>query len=436
MNAWPSYWQWLVAPDPGKPVRNISAALAAEVLSGVVYGQTLTQALDAANLDRQSDSTQGAVRDISYGVLRYKGELEGVLGQLLQKPLDDGFVHALLLSALYQLVHTRAAPYAVVNNAVDAAPRKFRNLVNAVLRNFQRRQEALLSSAVQTVEGRTNHPAWWVEKLQTAYPNEWEHILAASQLHPPMTLRVNRRKTSVEQTMAELLSAGIGSRQTGPWAITLDKPVPVGKIPGFAEGKVSVQDAGAQRAAALLDAKNGQRVLDACAAPGGKTCHILETAEVEVMALDLDETRLGRVQQNLDRLGLPAQLETGDAAQPSSWWDGRPFDRILADVPCSASGVERRNPDIKWLRRPEDIRKFARQQSAILDALWPLLAPGGKLLYVTCSIFPEENAQQIQSFLARHTDAIRLALPEELGDGQLLPDDDHDGFFYALLQHA
>ena len=410
--------------------------MAAEVLSGVAYGQTLTQALEAARLNNQPPSTQGAVRDMAYGVLRYKGELEGVLGQLLQKPLDDGFVHALLLSALYQLAHTRAAPYAVVNNAVEAAPRKYRNLVNAVLRNFQRKQEALLSGAAQTVEGRTNHPAWWVEKLQTAYPVKWEHILAASQLHPPMTLRVNRRKTTVEQVMAELLSAGIGARQTGPWAITLDKPVPVGKIPGFAEGKLSVQDAGAQWAAALLDVKNGQRVLDACAAPGGKTCHILETADVDVMALDLDETRLGRVQQNLDRLGLPAQLKTGDAAQPSSWWDGRPFDRILADVPCSASGVERRNPDIKWLRRPEDIRKFARQQSTILDALWPILAPGGKLLYVTCSIFPEENAQQIQSFLARHADAIRLVLPEELGDGQLLPDDDHDGFFYALLQHA
>ena len=410
--------------------------MAAEVLSGVAYGQTLTQALEAARLNNQPPSTQGAVRDMAYGVLRYKGELEGVLGQLLQKPLDDGFVHALLLSALYQLAHTRAAPYAVVNNAVEAAPRKYRNLVNAVLRNFQRKQEALLSGAAQTVEGRTNHPAWWVEKLQTAYPVKWEHILATSQLHPPMTLRVNRRKTTVEQVMAELLSAGIGARQTGPWAITLDKPVPVGKIPGFAEGKLSVQDAGAQWTAALLDVKNGQRVLDACAAPGGKTCHILETADVDVMALDLDETRLGRVQQNLDRLGLPAQLKTGDAAQPSSWWDGRPFDRILADVPCSASGVERRNPDIKWLRRPEDIRKFARQQSTILDALWPILAPGGKLLYVTCSIFPEENAQQIQSFLARHADAIRLVLPEELGDGQLLPDDDHDGFFYALLQRA
>jgi 16S rRNA (cytosine967-C5)-methyltransferase len=186
----------------------------------------------------------------------------------------------------------------------------------------------------------------------------------------------------------------------------------------------------------LLDLKDGQRVLDACAAPGGKTGHMLETADVDLMALDIDQARLDRVRQNLERLGLAAQLKTGDAAHPETWWDGRCFDRILADVPCSASGVERRNPDIKWLRRPDDIRKFARQQANILDALWQTLAPGGKLLYVTCSIFPEENVQQIQSFLARHADANRLGLPEELGDGRLLPDDDRDGFFYALLQRA
>lgn len=425
-----------MASEQDKTSQNISAALAADVLSGVLFGQKLTQSLEAANLDRQSHSTQGAVRDIAYGVLRYRGELEAILGQLLQKPLEDTGTHALLLAALYQLTHTRAAPYAVVNNAVEAAPRKFRNLVNAVLRNFQRKQAALLSAATQTVEGRTNHPAWWVEKLQLAYPGDWERILEASQLHPPMTLRVNCRKASVEQIMADLSSVDIDSRQTGPWAITLDKPVPVGKVPGFAEGKVSVQDAGAQWTASLLDLKSGQRVLDACAAPGGKTGHILEAADVEVTALDVDESRLGRVQQNLDRLGLSAQLKTGDAAHPSSWWNGQPFDRILADVPCSASGVERRNPDIKWLRRPEDIRKFARQQSVILDALWPLLAPGGKLLYITCSVFPEENAQQIQAFLSHHADATRLALPDELGDGQLLPDETRDGFFYALLQRV
>lgn len=425
-----------MASERAVRVKNKSAALAAEILSGVLHGQTLTQALEAANLDRQTASTQGAVRDISYGVLRYKGELEGVLGQLLQKPLDDEFTHALLLAGLYQLAHTRAAPYAAVNNAVEAAPRKFRNLVNAVLRNFQRNPEKLLKAARTTSEGRTNHPDWWVDKLKAAYPDAWEAILDASQLHPPMTLRVNRRKSSVVQALTDFSAAGIPVRQTGPWAIALDKPMPVTSIPGFAEGVVSVQDAGAQWAAALLDLRAGQRMLDACAAPGGKTGQALETADVTLMAVDIDESRLERVRQNLDRLGLSAQLKTGDAARPESWWNGRPFDRILADVPCSASGVARRNPDIKWLRRPGDIGKFARQQASILDALWQTLAPGGKLLYVTCSIFPEENAQQIQAFLSRHADATRLALPDELGDGQLLPDESRDGFFYALLQRA
>jgi 16S rRNA (cytosine967-C5)-methyltransferase len=210
----------------------------------------------------------------------------------------------------------------------------------------------------------------------------------------------------------------------------------VGKLPGFAAGKVSVQDAGAQWAAMLLDLKEGQRVLDACAAPGGKTGHVLECANVSLTALDNDKARLQRVRQNLDRLELIAQLETGNAAQPEEWWNGQPFDRILADVPCSASGVVRRNPDIKWLRRPGDIDNFARQQAVILHALWQTLAPGGKLLYVTCSIFPEENAQQIQVFLAHHADAARLSLPDELGVGQMLPDETHDGFYYALLQRV
>lgn len=417
--------------------RKTSAAIAADVLSRVLNGRhALSQSLEAAGLARQPDATRGAVQDITYGVLRFKGQLEAIVRQLVPKPVPDPFTHALLLAALYQLVHTRAAPYAVVNNAVDATPPKLRNLVNAVLRNFQRRQQELLAMASQTLEGRTNFPQWWVERLQAAYPDRWQGILQASQLHPPMTLRVNRRKAAVEQVLSELASAGVASRQSGRWAITLDKPVPVEKIPGFAEGRVSVQDAGAQWAAALLDLQQGQRVLDACAAPGGKTGHLLEWADVAVMALDVDDRRLQRVRQNLERLGLSAQLATGDAAHPADWWNGRPFDRILADMPCSASGVVRRNPDIKWLRRPEDIRKFARQQAVMLDALWQTLAHGGKLLYVTCSIFPEENAQQLQAFMGHHPDAERLDLPDELGDGQLLPDETHDGFYYALLQRA
>jgi 16S rRNA (cytosine967-C5)-methyltransferase len=423
-----------VAPNkPGGGTPKLSAAMAADVILRVIEGRNLTQSLEKVSL---SPSLRGAVRDMAYGSLRYKGTLDAVLAQLLKKPLDDGFVHALLLGALYQLAYTDEAPYAVVDNAVKAAPRHMKALTNAVLRNFLRRREELLEQARQSVEGLHNFPAWWVEKLRLAYPERWSSILAACQLHPPMTLRVNLARGSVDGYLAELAAEGLPARRTGHAAITLVKPVAVERLPGFAEGRASVQDAGAQWAAPLLDVHAGMRVLDACAAPGGKTGHILECAPAAVLALDADAARLVRVQQNLDRLGLTAQLRRGDAERPQEWWNGRPFDRILADVPCSASGVVRRNPDIKWLRRPRDIARFARQQAAILDALWQTLAPGGKLLYATCSIFPEENAQQIKSFLARHADAALLALPPELGEGQLLPDDKHDGFYYALLHRA
>ncbi len=422
-----------MAHKPAGSPSNASAALAADVLSKVLRGRTLTQALQTASLN---PSRRGAVLDMAYGALRYKGTLEAVLSQLLKKPLDDPYAHALLLAALYQLAYTQEAPYAVVDNAVKSAPRHLKGLVNAVLRNFSRRQAELLEAARESQGGKTNFPDWWVDKLRQAYPEKWQDILAASQLHPPMTLRVNRRKSDVAAYQAELQAAGQAARQTGEFALTLAKPVPVDKLPGFLDGRVSVQDAGAQWAARLLDVQDGMRVLDACAAPGGKTGHVLECAAAALLALDADGERLARVQQNLDRLGLAAELKAGDAGRPQSWWNGRPYDRILADVPCSASGVVRRNPDIKWLRRPQDIAKFAGQQAAILDALWQTLAPGGKLLYATCSIFPEENAQQIKSFVARHADAALLALPSELGDGQLLPDDNHDGFYYALLQRT
>jgi 16S rRNA (cytosine967-C5)-methyltransferase len=244
---------------------------------------------------------------------------------------------------------------------------------------------------------------------------------------------VNRRKATMEKMLAEFYAADLQCLQTGPTAIKLDHPVPVSEIPGFFEGRVSVQDAGAQWAAVLMDVKDGMRVLDACAAPGGKTGHLLESADVGLLALDVDEGRLERVGQNLDRLGLQAELRVGDAAHPQTWWNGRPFDRILADVPCTASGVVRRHPDIKWLRRPQDIASFARKQAEIVDALWQTLAPGGKLLYATCSVFADENEKQIKAFLARHQDSRRLELPEELNEGQLIPDEFHDGFFYALV---
>ncbi|HET7160145.1 MAG TPA: 16S rRNA (cytosine(967)-C(5))-methyltransferase RsmB, partial [Burkholderiales bacterium] len=279
------------------------------------------------------------------------------------------------------------------------------------------------------------------DKLRMQYPDHFSQILEAGNRHPPLTVRVNRRRASAAQYLARLKDAGIDARALGGDAVMFERPVPVDQIPGFHEGQVSVQDAAAQYAATLLDAAPGMRVLDACAAPGGKSAHILEREDVELTALDHDPARLARVQSNLTRLNLSAQLICGDAATPASWWDAKPYARILADVPCSASGVVRRHPDIKWLRRPSDIEGFANQQRAILDALWQLLAADGKLVYATCSVFREENDEQIEHFLARHRDARRLRLPAPHTQaqpiaGQILPDEQHDGFFYALLQKS
>ena len=405
----------------------------AEVLAAVLAGRTLPQALAAA----APANGRGVIMDTAYGVLRFRGELEGVLTQLLRQPLKERRLHALLLGALYRLAHTDAPAYAVVNEAVEAAgPTWARGLANGVLRNFLRNPGPLLERARAGGEGCWNFPAWWVDKLRAAYPEDWQGMLAVSLEHPPLTLRVNRRRISPDGYLALLAQAGLAAGPSGPWALTLDQPVPVTRLPGFADGLVSVQDAGAQWAALALDLADGQRVLDACAAPGGKTGHILECAAVDLLALDADAARLERVRENLARLHLDAHLLAADAADPAAWWDRRPFDRILADVPCSASGVVRRHPDIKWQRRPADLVTFTRQQAKILAALWQTLAPGGKLLYATCSVFPEENQNQIQAFRKTYADARRLPLPAELGGGRLLPARRNDGFFYALLEKS
>jgi 16S rRNA (cytosine967-C5)-methyltransferase len=416
-------------------MRNLQK-LAAGVLEDVLEGAALHQVLPRRLQQLETPGERGALQDIVYGSLRQLGRLDAWLDALLERPLTDPQLGWLLRVALYQLAYTRAPAHAVVHNAVTAAGEGWRRgLANAVLRNFQRRRAELEKMAEEHPTARWSHPDWWIRKVQAEHPARWQGILEAGLQHPPFTLRVNCRHSDVASYLQALAEAGLPARQTGAEAVTLDKAVPVHSLPGFDLGWVSVQDAGAQWAARLLDAQPGERVLDACAAPGGKTGHILERADVELVALDLDATRLARVQENLDRLQLKAVLIEGDAAKPETWWDGQPFHRILADVPCSASGVVRRNPDIKWLRRPDDIAQFAAQQAVMLDALWRLLAPGGTLLYATCSIFNDENDGQVRAFLARHAhDAERCLLPEPLSDGSLLPDAEHDGFYYALLR--
>lgn len=422
------------SPHVGRPLRDLQRRAAMVLESVVTDGAALHQVLPPLMADLPTPSDRGALQDMTYGSLRQLGRLDAWLDALLERPLTDSALGWLLRVGLYQLAFSRAPAHVIVHNAVEAAGTGWRRgLANAVLRNFQRRRAALDHLADTQPRARWSHPVWWQEKLAVAYPDRWQAVLAASLLHPPFTVRVNRRRSDVATYLGRLSASNIDARQTGPDALTLARALPVTQLPGFDAGEVSIQDAGAQWAARLLDAQPGERVLDACAAPGGKTGHLLERAPLDLVALDSDASRLVRVRENLDRLGLEARLIVGDAAQPASWWDGRPFDRILADVPCSASGVVRRNPDVKWLRRPEDIAGFAAQQARMLDALWPLLAPGGTLLYATCSIFREENTDQVAAFLANHPDAERLSLPAPLTDGSLLPDAEHDGFFYACL---
>lgn len=436
------------------PVASRSAPLAgalfdaATLLTTVFAGRTLDAAL--ADL-RLTGAARAAAMDLAYVTLRRHGRDDFLLNRLVTRPLTEPAVRALLLVALARLEGRPEDAHTTVDQAVMAATRiaggKFKGLVNGVLRNFLRRRDELLTLADADPLARGQHPVWWIDRLRQDHPRDWREILAAGNMHPPMALRVNRRRIASADFLRRLTATGIATRQVvadeagafDDTAVLLDKPLPVTRIPGFADGLCTVQDFGAQRAAVLLDARDGQHVLDACAAPGGKATHLLELADIDLLALDSDPARCARIDENLARLGLTtastcqAVVKTGDAATPAAWWDGRPFDRILADVPCTASGVVRRHPDAKWLRQPADIARFAAVQARILDALWPLLAPGGKLLYATCSVFAAENGQQVAAFLARHADARRLPIAGQPAL-QLLPNATHDGFFYALLQ--
>lgn len=421
---------------------------ASQVVCQVLAGRNLNQVLSIAlqsfpgkGVPGLTPQQRGVLQDLSYGTLRFYGQLAGVLDQLLHKPVRDAQLRCLLLVALYQLLHTRASPHAVVDHAVRAVQKcnvAAGGLANAVLRNFLRNREVVLVKVAASEEGYYAYPQWWIDEVRAQYGRYAEAILLAGNQHPPMTLRVNRRCISAEDYLARLAQQDIQASLIGSGAVLLAAPLPVNRLPGFFEGLVSVQDAGAQLAAHLLDVKDGMRVLDACAAPGGKSTHLLELAQLDLLALDKNVQRLELVAENLQRLQLDAELRSGNAAQPDSWWDGKLFHRILADVPCSASGVVRRHPDIKWLRRPADINGFALQQLSILCALWGLLERGGKLLYATCSIFAQENQQVINEFLSQHDDGIQIPLfMANLNKGQVFPDDRHDGFFYALLQkHA
>jgi 16S rRNA (cytosine967-C5)-methyltransferase len=419
--------------------------LASHVVGRVLAGRSLDSELTAVWRQHATLSPQqrGAVQDVAYGALRHLGYIDAAIDRLLSRPLTDLPVRNLLQVTLYQLLHTKAHSYAIVNHAVPAAARlgfpKAQGLVNAVLRNFLRRRDELDAAIMATDLGRYSYPQWWIDRVQVEYPEAWREILDAGNARPPLTLRVNRRKISRDNYLEILKLQDIAAHTVGRDGIVIEKPRPVSLLPGFAEGQVSVQDAGAQLAAELLDVADGMRVLDACSAPGGKAAHLLELADIDLTAADIDAQRLQRVTENLTRLALNAKLLQADAGNPGAWRDAGTFDRILADVPCTASGVVRRHPDIKWLRKPADIAAMAQRQTQILDTLWQLLGIGGKLLYATCSVFTDETSRQVEQFLARHPDARHIAVSlstEGLrqSHGQLFPDAAHDGFYYALLE--
>ena len=408
---------------------------AAELVEGVIAGKALSELTSTSGLNRLPAPVRGAVMDLTYTCLRAHARGDAILSRLLSKPLPPR-LHAILLVALERLVSRPDTAHTVVDQAVSAIGQHapgLRPVANGVLRNAVRQKDTFDASLARKPNTRWCHPTWWIERLQADFPDDWEAICEAGNTHPPMSLRANLRRHDLGTARAALDAAGLAHRTLENGALRLDNPVPVDQVPGFADGDFSVQDAGAQWAAQWLDAQDGERVLDACAAPGGKSAHILERTQVALTALELDPDRATRIRDTLARLGLEAQVQVGDAARPDTWWDGVPFDRILADVPCSASGVARRNPDIKWLRREQDITGFARQQAAILDALWRVLAPGGTMLYVTCSVFEEENGAQIQAFCKRHKNAERIAILGKT-EHRLRPDADHDGFYYALLR--
>ena len=427
--------------------------LAALAVRRVLDGATLPVALAAVAAGAtDAGRRRSLVQELAYGTLRHWGTLEALTRRLATKPFTDPPLAALTAVALYQLGHTRAPPFAVVDRAVAAAGELARPaakaLVNALLRRYLREREALDASVREDPVGRYSYPLWWIERVRRDWPDDWEDILDAGNARPPLTVRVNRRVTTREDWLAACAAAGVAATAVGAAGAIVDPPRPVPELPGYAEGAFSVQDAAAQLAAPLLDLADGQRVLDACAAPGGKSTQILECAEVELVALDSDATRLNRVRENLTRLRLDSPRVTvreGDAGAPRGWWDGRPFDRIVADVPCTASGVVRRHPDGKWLRRARDVAGFGAQQARLLDALWGCVAPGGKLLYVTCSVFHDENDAQIEAFAARTPGALResITLPPDVPHrgGQCLPSQggaahNQDGFFYARLRKA
>ncbi|MFN3628846.1 MAG: 16S rRNA (cytosine(967)-C(5))-methyltransferase RsmB [Casimicrobiaceae bacterium] len=418
---------------------------AAQAVLAVLEGRNAETALARIDRGGLDGPARSALGDLTLGTLRFLGECRALL-KLFVRARPRPLIEAILWVAFYQLRHGRTASHVVVSQAVtacaavDAGARGF---ANAVLRNYLRDPAHAWNQARAALEAEWNHPEWWIRRLQRDHPNAWQAILRGGNGQGPLTLRVNRRRATVNEVREHLAKRKIAAEALFDQALVIPRPRPVDRLPGFREGWFSVQDAGAQLAGPLLGVKNGMRVLDACAAPGGKAAHLAELADLQLTALEIDAERAGLIEAAFARLGLAADIRVADACAVDTWWDGKPFERILLDAPCTGSGVVRRHPDGKWLKRESDIDQLAAEQRRLIDALWPTLAPGGRLLYVTCSVFQAENGAQIDAALARHADMrrVRIHLPGAPASAgvQLFPGGNrkthnHDGYFYALLE--
>ena len=422
---------------------NHSQWLAAMIVEQVLLGKNLDKSFDLIlkkNNNSEIDNLS-QIKDMVYGAIRDLGKSNFYINKLVKNKIENRCLEGLLHIALFQITHERSNNFTLVNEAVDAAKKidhKKSAFINAVLRNFLRKKDELQQELDEDESAVYSYPNWWIQKVKNQYPKNWKDILTIGNQRPPLALRINLKKIGVNEYSAILDKHEINHTLVGGECLIINIPLGVDKIPGFSEGKVSVQDFGAQLAAHLIDLKKGHKVLDACSAPGGKACHMLELNSIELLAIESDKKRTNKIQENVDRQGLKAKILNEKISSQNKWWDKECFDRILLDVPCSASGIVRRHVDIKWLRRINDFKNFGENQQSLLRSVWPMLKENGKLLYITCSIFEEENRDVIEKFKqdAGNVSELSINFPSNVThiNNQILPSENHDGLFYALLQ--
>ena len=421
---------------------NYSQWLSAMIVEQVLMGKNLDKSFKLI-LKKYNNEIENIpqIKDMVYGAIRDLGKSYFYINKLVKNKIENKCLESLLHVVFFQINNSRSNDFTLVNQAVDAAKRidhKKSSFINAVLRNFLRNKNNLQKQLKDNESAMYSYPNWWIKKVKEQYPKNWKMILDVGNQHPPQALRINLRKIGVKEYSRLLNENGIDYKLVGGECLIINKPMEISKIPGFLDGKISIQDFAAQLAAHIIDLKKNQKVLDACSAPGGKACHMLELNTIKLLAVESDKQRIIKIEDNIKRQGLKVKILNKKISRQNEWWDKQHFDRILLDVPCSASGIIRRHVDIKWLRRINDLKKFADNQLILLKSVWPMLKKNGKLLYVTCSIFEEENRNIIEKFIkeSNNVSELNINFPSNIVHikNQLLPSDNHDGLFYALLQ--